>query len=314
MDPRSQRWLSLAACLLASLCAGIGYAWSVYLKPMTGQFGWSASDVSLSFTALVTAGAVASLIAGKAQQYVQPRTLILSGGALLGAGLACLGLVHSLAGVYAFAFLAGMGMGAVYPGGTMTNVIRFFPDKRGTASGLLTAGYGLGAVVWAPFSVVLIDRYGLIWTLRILGAAFLVIVAVCSRFVHTAPAERGRDGRAASAISEASAAVAVADRDWRAMMRTADFWVLALLFVAGTLSGMMVIGQASPIAQQTLGISAKSAGLIVSVLALGMVLGKVGWAILSDMVGRYAVFVAMLVIAALALFVLAETRDRKSVV
>ena len=66
------------------------------------------------------------------------------------------------------------------------------------------------------------------------------------------------------------------------MMRTPDFLVLALLFVAGTLSGMMVIGHASPIAQEILGLTPESAGAIVSLLAIGMVVGKVSWGAVSD--------------------------------
>jgi OFA family oxalate/formate antiporter-like MFS transporter len=194
-DGVTRRWPSLAASVLASLCVGFGYAWSVLLKPLAGGMGWSAADVSLSFTALMTMGAVAAIVVGKAQQYVQPRTLTLIGGALFGVGMVSLGSVHTLGWLYAFAALAGLGMGTVYPGATMSNAIRFFPDRRGLASGLLTAGYGLGAVVWAPVSVFLIGAYGLSWTFRILGATFFVIVATCSVMVRTAPEGYAPAGR-----------------------------------------------------------------------------------------------------------------------
>ena len=67
--------------------------------------------------------------------------------------------------------VSGVGLGIVYPGATMTNVIRFFPDKRGLSSGLLAAGYGAGAILWAPVTVALIDQFGLMWALRILGGS-----------------------------------------------------------------------------------------------------------------------------------------------
>jgi OFA family oxalate/formate antiporter-like MFS transporter len=98
------------------------------------------------------------------------------------------------------------------------------------------------------------------------------------------------------------------------MMRTPDFLVLALLFVAGTLSGMMVIGHASPIAQEILGLTPESAGAIVSLLAIGMVVGKVGWGAVSDRIGRTAVFVALFAIAAVALVVLASASSYVAVV
>jgi MFS transporter, OFA family, oxalate/formate antiporter len=302
----SRRWWALTGSVLAGLCVGFGYAWSVLLKPMAADFGWSPADVSLTFTALMTMGAVASVVTGKLQQYVAPRALILIGGALFGIGMALLGTVSSLAAVYGFAALAGFGMGMVYPGGTMSNLIRYFPDRRGLASGLLSAGYGLGAVVWAPLAVALIGDFGLAWALRIMGAAFFCAVAALSRLVHTSPAGFTPAGWSPPAPRTGRTAQA-RDVDWKGMMRTPAFVVLGLLFIAGTLSGMMVISQASPIAQEILGITPEAAGLSVSLLAIGMVAGKVLWGVASDKVGRTAVFVALFVIAAASMVVLAST-------
>jgi OFA family oxalate/formate antiporter-like MFS transporter len=75
-----------------------------------------------------------------------------------------------------------------------------------------------------------------------------------------------------------------------------------------------VLGHASPIAQEILGISPQAASVVVSFVALGMVLGKVGWGSLSDRIGRYPVFAAMLVLAALALVVLSQATAYFSVV
>ncbi len=300
------RWPTLAASVLAALTAGLGYSWSVLLKPLAADSGWSSADVSLTFTAFMMVGAVAALVAGKLQQRLQPRTLVLIGGALFGGGLALLGSVHSLAAVCACAAVAGFGMGTVYPGATMSNLIHLFPDRSGLASGMLSGGAGLGAVVWAPLAVALIERFGLVWTLCALGAIFFIGLAVLSRFIRTAP---GGHASASSAPPGhgSVAAPSTADLDWRRMLRTPEFVLLFLLFTAGTLSGMMVIGYASPIAQQILGITPAAAGAIVSLLAAAMVAGKVVWGAVSDRVGRSPVFVALFVIAAAALVGLAGT-------
>ena len=91
------------------------------------------------------------------------------------------------------------------------------------------------------------------------------------------------------------------------MLHTRQFIALFLLFIAGTLSGMMVIGHGSPIAQQILGITPEAAGTIVSLIAVGMVGGKVVWGAVSDRVGRSPVFVSLFLIAAVALVTLAYT-------
>lgn len=303
----SSRWPTLVASVIAALSAGLGYSWSVLLKPMAADPGWPAADVSLTFSAFMTMGAVAAIVAGKLQQYLQPRTLVLAGGALFGAGLVLLGSVHSLAAVYAFAALAGFGMGTVYPGATMSNLIRLYPDRSGLASGLLSAGAGLGAVVWAPLAVALIDRFDLAWALRILGVVFFVALAGLSRIIRTAPAGCAPAGWTPPHERADAAARPIREVDWKGMVRTPQFVALFLLFIAGTLSGMMVIGHGSPIAQQILGITPEAAGAIVSLIAVGMVVGKVAWGAVSDKVGRSPVFVALFLIAGAALVTLAYT-------
>lgn len=306
----AQRWVTLAVCVIASLCAGFGYTWSVLLKPMVAMFDWSSSDVSLSFTALIMAAASTSIFTGKALEYVQPRTLLLLGAFVFGGGIASLGSINSLAMLYGFAVFSGVGLGIVYPGATMSNTMRFFPDRRGMASGLLTAGYGLGAVLWAPVTVALIDDFGLIWALRILGGLFFVVVLLCSRLLTTAPPAYAPAGWTPPVVQVARARarrgrthVAV-EKDWKDMLKTTRFWVLFILFTIGTTSGLMVIGHASPIAQDILGMSPEAAGAVVSYLAIGMVVGKIGWGVASDKVGRYPVFIAMLIVATLALLVM----------
>ena len=75
------------------------------------------------------------------------------------------------------------------------------------------------------------------------------------------------------------------------------FYVLAPLFVMGTTSGMLVIGQAAPIVEDMAGASARAAGAAVTAVALGMVLGKVAWGWVSDRIGRYAVLVLLFAVA-----------------
>lgn len=303
----TQRWVTLAVCIIASLCAGFGYTWSVLLKPMVSMFDWSSSDVSLSFTALIMAAASTAIFTGKALEYVQPRTLLLLGAFVFGGGIASLSFINSLAMLYGFAVLSGVGLGIVYPGATMSNTLRFFPDRRGMASGLLTAGYGLGAVLWAPVTVALIDDFGLVWALRILGGLFFVIVLICSRLLTTAPlayAPAGWTPPVVQADVTRARRRVVVEKDWKDMLKTVRFWVLFILFTIGTTSGLMVIGHASPIAQDILGMSPEAAGAVVSYLAVGMVVGKVGWGAASDKVGRYPVFIAMLIVATIALLVM----------
>jgi MFS transporter, OFA family, oxalate/formate antiporter len=300
-----QRWTSLIACLTAGLCAGFGYAWSVFLKPMAGLFNLTASELSLSFTLIMSTAAASAIFAGKALEYIKPPRLLLAGGVLFGTGIVCIGFVQSLVQLYLFAVIAGIGLGTVYPGATMSNIIRYFPDRRGMASGLLTAGYGIGAVVWAPFAVYLIESNGPLFALRILGILFFIIIALMSLIVRTAPDNFVPRGwkPASSITNQVSGSL---DKDWKQMMSTLSFYVLAVLFVLGTISGMMVVGHASPIVQNILKVNPVQAGKIVGYLAAGIVLGKIFWGILSDKLGRNTVFIALFAITGTAMFIMSK--------
>lgn len=310
----ARRWVTLAASTLASLCCGFFYAWSVLVKPMMDSYGWSPGSVSFAFTLVVGVPALCTLLAGKLLQYMRPTTLLLMSGAILGAGVVLLSFATNLALLYLFAFISGVG-GMAYPGATMTNLMRFFPDKKGMASGILTAGFGLGAVIWGPVTVLLVEQMGYKWTLRVLGVLFFVIIAICSRVMSIAPPgyePRGWRSPVGHSISESEAELP--GLDWKAMLKTRTFWLLAVLFVLGLVSGMMVTGHASPIAQQMLGISAEAAGAFVSYLAIGMVIGKIGWGVLSDRFGRSPILVVILALAVLGLLLLWQTTSYAPVV
>lgn len=299
MNNDSQRWVALTACMIASMCAGFAYAWSVFMKPLITMFHWSSADVSLSFTLIMSTAACTAIFAGKALEYVKPRNLLLFGGVLFGVSISSLGFIQSLSHLYACAIPAGIGLGVIYPGATMTNTVKFFPDKRGMASGLLTAGYGSGPVIWAPVSAALIGQFGILTALKILGIVFIIIVSIMSRLMHTAP-----DGyRPTGWVPPESAAqtAASADKNWKEMLQSPAFYVLGFMFIFGTTSGMMVVGHASPIIQEILKLSPKDASVVVGYLAVGMVLGKILWGVISDKIGRYPVFVILNILAGSAM-------------
>lgn len=299
MNYDSQRWFSLFACMIASMCAGLAYAWSVFQKPLVSLFNWSPADVSLSFTLIMSTAATTAIFAGKALDYLQPRQVILLGGALFGIGISGIGYVQSLNQFYLCAIIAGIGLGTVYPGGTMSNIVRFFPDRRGLASGLLTAGYGIGAVVWAPVSVALIAQYGVFTALKILGIICFIVIGAVSSVVKTAP-DGYRPGGWMPPMKTSEATHGM-EKDWREMLRDPLFYLLAGTLTLGEITGMMIIGHASPIAQDLLKMTPQAAAAIVGVLAVANTGGKVCWGWLSDKIGRYPIVVILFILGGLGM-------------
>lgn len=302
MNYDNKRWFYLLACMAINICVGFGYAWSVFQKPLISMFNWAAIDVSLAFTLIMSVSALPMAAAGKVQDHIEPRNVILFGGLLLGLGVFTTGYIQSLWQLYlTYGVIGGLGVGVVYAG-TVANIIRFFPDRRGMAAGLLSAGFGSGAVVIAPLSSALTENYGVLTAFKIIGLAFLVIICGLSRVVRTAPIGYQPEGWNPKIGN--SKTPDVQDKDWKQMLQDPIFYVIAAIFIVGTTSGLMIMAHASPIAQEVLKVSPQAAAVIVGFLALANAVGRAFWGWLSDKTGRYPIIFIMFIIAGSAMFAL----------
>jgi OFA family oxalate/formate antiporter-like MFS transporter len=304
MNYDSKRWLFLVLCFICNGCAGIVYAWSVFIKPIVNQFQWSVADVSLSFTLMLALGSLVPVLAGKLQEHIQPRIIILTGGVAFGSGLIGLSYTVTLTELYVFSAMAGLGLSLVYPAGTISNIVKFFPDKRGLASGLLTGGASLGAVAWAPASVMMIERVGLLSTFKYLGIAFMVTIVLASLFIEAAP--QGYRPREMAELASADQEDGTSDINWSEMLKNPLFYLLAGIFLAVTTSGMMLFGQVSLIAQDVVNVSPQFAAGIVGLLAIANTAGRLCWGWISDILGRFPVIFIQLIILAAAMLGLTQ--------
>ena len=156
-DKPINRWLILLSGILINLCIGAAYAWSVYQKPLINLFKWSTKEASLAFTISCLMVPLAMIVAGKIQDQKGPKMVIFGGGIIYAAGIIGAGFTSNLTILYlTYGLLGGIGIGTIYAC-TVANTVKFFPDKRGLASGLVVAGFGSGAVVLAPLSSALIE-------------------------------------------------------------------------------------------------------------------------------------------------------------
>jgi len=304
MNYETQRWIALVSSIIVSLCAGFCYAWSVFQKPLINIFHWSPADVAVSFSLLMSVAATMAIAAGKALDYMQPRQVTLIGGTLLGIGIAGIGFIQTLYQLYTSIVIAGIGIGFIYPGGTISNILRFFPDKQGLASGLLAGGFGLGALVWAPVSVMLIAQYGVFSALKMLGVFFFCLIALISRVMVTAPNGYIPNGWTPPKQAEGTKST---DKNWKQMLTDPMFYFIGIVFTLGCITGMMVVGQASPIAQDLLKLTPQAAAGIVGLMSIGMCGGKVLWGAVSDKIGRNLVIVLTFVMGGSAVAVLPMT-------
>ncbi len=312
MDLKTKRWLVLIASVLINLCIGSGYAWSVFAKPMVAHLSSvtgvavTAAAATLAFTISNLFGPVTMIIGGSVQDKFGPRWVIFAGAFIFGGGVFLTGFTTSTTWLYlSYGTLMGLGMGLIYSC-TIANTVKFFPDKRGLVAGLATAGYGTGSIVVPPLANSMINSMGIMATFRTLGIAYFIIIAVGSFFVMAAPPGYKPEGWTPPAPS-AGSAVSGFDKTWKQMLADPIFYVLLLMIMIGAFSGLMIISQASAIAQETTKVTAAVAAVAVSMIALANTGGRLFWGWVSDVIGRYNALTIMYIISAVSVFALTAT-------
>jgi len=305
MQIESKRWFYLVVGTVINIIIGQTYAWSVFVNPLAQQFNWTAADVSIAFAIFHTISCIPIIIAGKMQDYVQPKFIILLGSIVYGLGMIGVGYVSTLNQLYlTYGVMGGLSMGTIYSG-IVPNMVRFFPDRRGLVSGTLAAGVGSGAMIWAPVAAIMIKNYEVLPTFKMLGLLYLVLLCGLSFFIQTAPANFTPAGWTPSATQQK--AMNVTDKNWLEMLRDPLYYCLAAVIVLGAISGLMIIAHGSPILQSVGQYSAVSAGFWVGILMLCNSGGRMGWGFISDRIGRMPSLVIIYTILGLALLWLAIT-------
>jgi len=296
----AKRWVYLIISMFICLCAGIGYAWSVFQNPIVSKFGWDAAAVSITFTLQIITSTMTPMLTGKLLKNIKTRKVILMGGILLGACVFSTGYINSIVQLYLiYGIGSGAGIGLIYPS-LMAYSVKLFPDKMGVSAGMLAASYGSGAIIWAPLAAGITSTHGVLAAFKVLGIIFLIVVCALSLFIGEIPKNYMAEANNAEAEYENNASSI--DKTTREMVRTPVFYVVVLMFVFGISSGIMLMGHASPIIQSALKFTPAKAAAIVGLLAVFNTCGRLFWGWASDKCGRYAVIFTLFTVQSVAMF------------
>ncbi|MDR7237632.1 OFA family oxalate/formate antiporter-like MFS transporter [Neobacillus drentensis] len=305
MNIQINRWKILIASTIINICVGAIYAFSIFAMPLTNVFHVTMPEIMLAFTINAAISPIPMILGGKLVDKGGAKTAIILGGSMFGLGFILSGLATAPWMLYiTYGVITGLGQGIVYSA-TIGNSVKLFPDKRGLAAGIVTAGYGGGTIVIAPIANSIITSNGVQFALITLGIAFLVVILSCSFLVKACPAgfiPAGWAPPAAAGPNKGGINI-----PWNEMIKKPIFYVIASLFLIGALSGMMVTSNASVIGQTMFGLTPATAALFVSLYSLSNCTGRVFWGAISDKIGRtkclmmiYIVIAAMMLTIALS--------------
>ena len=312
MEFKKSRWVSLIAGVIIELLSGIAYAWSMFQTPLTEKYGWSISQVTLAYTIYFLAIMFMSLFFGaKLKQKLSIKQEVLIGGILYGGGILLMAFMRgSIIELYLFfGILAAIGTAMIYPV-LISYALELFPERTGFAGGLMTAGYGLGAVVLAPLTSIITSKTGDISrAFLVMGILFMVGIVVLAQLLKTPPegfrelilSEMPAAGEAAAAKKPAK--VSVYDMNKNQMVRTPVFYMLFISLLIGLACGSMIITQGAPM-MQLMGIAPALISMLVSLLAVTNTIGRLAWGAFSDRFGKVRTLVLVHILTAVVMFLL----------
>jgi MFS family permease len=283
------RWRIPVGAVLVHVCIGSVYAWSTFNRPiqqlLTDQPWW----FSPPYTTFTTALALLGLSAAFGGPWVErrgPRVAATTSACFFGTGLVVggigLALRQSLLVFLGMGIIGGIGCGIGYIAPVST-LVKWFPDRRGMATGMAIMGFGGGAFVAGYLNVALMDRFGVATTMMALGVVYFVVMLAGSRLLQSPPPGWKLPGWIGPKLG-----ALITDRSVsrNAAIRTPQFYLLwGILFINVT-AGIGILAQASPMMQDMFNRTPGQAAAVVSLISLFNAGGRFMWASASDYIGR----------------------------
>lgn len=280
--------------------AVVVYSWTVFREPLAQLHGWSKAQTIMPYRYSLIAVAIGTVVGGLWHDRRGARVVASAGGILVGIGFLISAIYGNTVGglVIGWGIMGGLGSGFAYVT-PIANLVRWFPDKRGTMVGLAVMGAGLSPLFWGPLIEKLVGRDATRFaetipdTFEIMAVIFVVAVVGAAQFYRVPPPGWSPPGFAFGAHRRQGMEVSP-----RQMFTTWQFYALWLIFLLGSALGLTAIGQVAPLFQEFGKASAPiSAGVAVGIMGVCNGSGRLGWGAISDHIGRKPTLVAMNIVS-----------------
>jgi OFA family oxalate/formate antiporter-like MFS transporter len=280
------RWVQLGfgiTCMV--MIANLQYGWTLFVRPMNQAHGWDVADIQIAFSIFVALETWLTPVEGWLADKVGPRFVVAIGGILVALGWIIDSRADNLTILYAGAAVSGVGGGAVYAT-SVGSAVKWFPDRRGLATGLTAAGFGAGAAITIIPIRAVIAASGYEAAFLWFGLAQGMIVFVLAWFIRYPGSDEVPSTKQARVIQSAHS------YSWRQTLGSPVFWILYLMFMLVSASGLMATAQVALIAKDygiadiviAFGATTLTVALLVGNLANGAARPLFGW--ISDQIGR----------------------------
>jgi len=296
-----------AAFLLMLTMWGAYYSFGIFFEPLLADFGWTKAMTSGAFSLSFFLTGILGVLAGKLTDRFGPRIVVTACGLFLGLGYILVSRTETVWQLYLFyGIVVALGMASsVTP--LQSTVARWFVKRRGTMTGLVISGIGVGMVIVPPVANQLILHYGWRQSYIMVGVAALVLTLVTAQFLRRDPAQTGQrpfgegEVRVSGNIYHRGLTLARAVRTWQ-------FWTMVVALLCFTMGeGTVLVHIVSHAIG--LGISSDNAALMIPVIGLVSIPARVFMGVAGDKIGNKKAYLTAFIFIDLSLFLLLFTRD-----
>src|SRR6476659_6288916 len=252
----ANRWNQLILGIIAMMAiSSPQYVWTLFTGPLNQKFGTTLAELQWTFSLLIILQTFFSPFQAYLVDRFGPRLLISVGAIISGGNWVLASTVSSLWGLYlTYGNIGGFGTGIIYVG-IIGLMVRWFPDRRGLATGLAAAGYGFGAIFTSFPIDSMIKSSGYAHTLVVWGIILGAIGIIAAQWLRVPP-----DGWLPAGYSPATATTMQSKRSYtpKEMLQNPVFWLLFVMMSMMSTSGLMVTSNVGPFANEY-----KVAGVLV---------------------------------------------------
>ena len=292
--PRS---LMALFCTVLQVCFGTVYAWSFFQTILVRQLGWSFTETAWAFSLTILSLGTSAAWAGALLPRVGPRRLAVIGSVMFSVGymLASLALKWDMLALFYVGYGviggAGIGLGYVTP---VATVAKWFPDKKGLATGIVVMGFGVGAFLLSKGLAPLLVSHlagDLSHVFLGLGVIFACVLIPCSLLLSNPPAAAAEAVAEQTPLDESDSVTPY--------LRSSEFALMWIVFFFNIAAGISVISFQSELLQEVWGLAdptvepatlAEYGATLIAVSSLCNGVGRLFWGLLSDRLGRVRVF------------------------
>jgi OFA family oxalate/formate antiporter-like MFS transporter len=315
MEKVKNRWLIAACAVGVHLSIGSVYAYSVMTLLLNQLHGWLKSDITHAFSIAIFFLGLSAAFLGPTVEKMGPRksgrlSAICYGLGMFGTSFAVkTGSLTMF--IISYGVIGGVGLGTGYITPVST-LVKWFPDRRGLATGMAIMGFGFGALVFGPVMAKLFTVMAIWKAFLVLGVVYFTLIFSSALYIAPPPAgwkPKGFDPEKLAASGNKRAKKDLAQLTIREALRTRRFYYMWVMLFINITCGIALISVASPMAQEVTGMSAMAAAAMVGLMGLFNGGGRLGWASFSDYLGRSQTFMAFYVIQIFAFLALTKVTN-----